>query len=300
MVWLRVTEWLPLQSVASQVRVSLKVPGQVPGVVTSLTRFTVAPPQVSEAVGGVKLGVFGHWMVALAPAAPIVGAVVSTTVMVWCTWALWLPLQSVASQVRVSAKVPGQVPGVVTSLTRFTVAPPQVSEAVGGVKLGVAGHSMVALAPAAPIVGAVVSFTEMVWCTWALWLPLQSVASQVRVSVEVPGQVPGVVTSLTRFTVAPPQVSEAVGGVKLGVFGHWMVALAPAAPIVGAVVSTTVMVWCTWPLWLPLQSVASQVRVSLKVRGQVPGVVTSLTRFTVAPPQVSEAVGGVKLGVAGH
>src|SRR6266704_902463 len=239
-------------------------------------------------------------MVALAPAAPIVGAVVSFTVMVWCTWALWLPLQSVASQVRVSVKIPGQVPGVVTSLTRFTVAPPQVSEAVGGVNTGVAGHSMVALAPAAPIVGAVVSTTVMVWCTWVLWLPLQSVASQVRISVEAPGHVQGVVTSLTRFTVAAPQVSEAVGGVKLGVAGHSMVALAPADPIVGAVVSITVMVWCTWALWLPLQSVASQVRVSVKIPGQVPGVVTSLTRFTVAPPQVSEAVGGVTPGVAGH
>src|SRR5438270_8644707 len=181
MVWLRVTEWLPLQSVASQVRVSVKVPGQVPGVVTSLTRFTVAPPQVSEAVGGVKLGVFGHWRVALAPAAPIVGAVVSTTVMVWCTWPLWLPLQSVASQVRVWVKVPGQVPGVVTSLTRFTVAPPQVSEAVGGVKLGVFGHWMVALAPAEPIVGAVVSTTVRAEERCVGKLPLQSVASQVRV-----------------------------------------------------------------------------------------------------------------------
>src|SRR6266702_2614701 len=139
---------------------------------------------------------------------------------------------------------------------------------------------MVVLAPAAPIVGGVVSTTVMVWLTVAEWLPLQSVASQARVSVEVPAQVPAVVTSLTRFTVAPPQVSEAVGGVKLGVFGHWMVALAPAAPIVGAVVSITVMVWCTWALWFPLQSVASQVRVSVKIPAQVPGVVTSLTRFT--------------------
>ena len=121
------------------------------------------------------------------------------------------------------------VPAVVTSLTRFTVAPPQVSEAVGGVKLGVAGHWMVALAPAAPMAGGVVSTTVMVWLRVTEWLPLQSVASQVRVSVEVPGQVPGVVTSLTRFTVAPPQVSEAVGGVNTGEFGHWMVALAPAA-----------------------------------------------------------------------
>src|SRR5207245_1759839 len=130
---------------------------------------------------------------------------------------------------------------------------------------------MVSSAPAAPIVGAVVSTTVMVWLRVAEWLPLQSVASHVRVSVKVPGQVPGVVTSLTRFTVAPPQVSEAVGGVKLGVFGHWMVALAPAAPIVGAVVSITVMVWCTWAVWLPLQSVASQFRVSAKVPGRCVG-----------------------------
>src|SRR5439155_9747594 len=130
--------------------VSVKVPGQVPGVVTSLIRFTVAPPQVSEAVAGVKIGAGGQSIVALAPSAPIVGAVVSTTVMVWCTWALWLPHASVASQVRVSVKDREQVAEVDTSLIRFTVAPPQVSEAVGGVKLGVAGHSMVALAPAAP------------------------------------------------------------------------------------------------------------------------------------------------------
>src|SRR5438874_2549360 len=195
MVWLRITEWLPLQSVASRVGERGVVPAQVSGVVTSLTRFTVAPPQVSEAVGGVKLGVFGHWMVALAPADPIVGGVVSTTVIVWLRVAEWLPLQSVASQVRVSVEVPAQVPAVVTSLTRFTVAPPQVSEAVGGVKLGVFGHWMVALAPADPIVGGVVSTTVMVWLTLPLELPLQSVASQVRVSVKVPGQVPGVVTS---------------------------------------------------------------------------------------------------------
>src|SRR5438445_1109366 len=113
------------------------------------------------------------------------------------------------------------------------------------------------------IAGAVVSSTVMVWRRCAEWLPLQSVASQVRVSVEVPGQVPGVVTSLTRFTVAPPQVSEAVGGVKLGVFGHWMVALAPADPIVGAVGSTNVLVSLTVVERLPLYSVASKVRVSV-------------------------------------
>ena len=42
---------------------------------------------------------------------------------------------------------------MVVVLTMFTVAPSQASDAVGGVKLGVAVHSIVRLPPAAPIVG---------------------------------------------------------------------------------------------------------------------------------------------------
>jgi hypothetical protein len=70
------------------------------------------------------------------------------------------------------------------------------------------------------------------------------------------------VVSLTRFTVAPSQLSLAVGGVNTGESGHWMVALSPALPIVGAVVSITDTVWLRVSEWLPLQSVASHVRVS--------------------------------------
>src|SRR5436305_9934160 len=110
---------------------------------------------------------------------------------------------------------------------------------------------MVALAPSDPFVGAVVSLSVPTRRSSDLWLPLQSVASQVRVSVEVPGQVPGVVTSLTRFTVAPPQVSEAVGGVKRGAHGQTPVTFAPPKPTAASVISITVMVWCTWALWLP-------------------------------------------------
>jgi hypothetical protein len=50
------------------------------------------------------------------------------------------------------------------------------------------------------------------------------------------------VVSLSCTTVEPPHASEAVGAVKLGVAGHSMVALPPALPIVGAVVSRTVTV----------------------------------------------------------
>src|SRR2546427_11132879 len=127
----------------------------------------------------------------------MVGAVVAIPVMVWCTWFFFLMIRPPPRSTLFPYTTLFRSPGVVTSLTRFTVAPPQVSEAVGGVKLGVAGHSMVALAPAAPIVGAVGWVSGRVWGTCALGVAPQSVASQVRVSAKVPGQVPGVVTSLT-------------------------------------------------------------------------------------------------------
>jgi hypothetical protein len=70
-----------------------------------------------------------------------------------------------------------------------------------------------------------------------------------------------VVTSETTKTVAVEQLSEAVGGVNTGCEGQKMVALAPALPIVGAVVSTTLIVWLTVPLLLPQASSACQVLV---------------------------------------
>ena len=65
-------------------------------------------------------------------------------------------------------KLLAQLPAAVTSESKFTVAPPQASDAVGAVNDGVAVHSIVALAPALPIVGACVSLTVMVWLTVAL------------------------------------------------------------------------------------------------------------------------------------
>jgi hypothetical protein len=58
--------------------------------------------------------------------------------------------------------------------------------------------------------------------------------------------------------VEVPHASLAVGAVKLGVAGHSMVALLPCPPIVGAVVSRTVMAWVTVPLVLPHASTAFQ------------------------------------------
>ena len=51
---------------------------------------------------------------------------------------------------------------VVVEVSRFTVAPLHASLAVGAVNDGVAVHSIVALLPADPMVGAVVSLTVII------------------------------------------------------------------------------------------------------------------------------------------
>src|SRR4029077_2295595 len=174
-------------------------------------------------------------MVALLPCPPIVGAVVSRTVIVWLTVPLVLPQPSTALQVLVSVKLFAQLPAAVVSLIWFTVAPLQMSEAVGAVKLGVFGHSMVALPPCPPIVGGVVSRTVIAWLTVPLVLPQASTARQLRV-VTWAQALPEVVSP--RFvTVTEPELSDAVGAVKEGVAGHSRVALAPGEPMVGFVVS---------------------------------------------------------------
>ena len=60
---------------------------------------------------------------------------------------------------------------------------PHASDAVGAVNDGVAVHSIVALAPADPIAGAVVSVTVIVCVLVADVLPHASIASQVLVLV---------------------------------------------------------------------------------------------------------------------
>src|SRR5258705_3170562 len=117
--------------------------------------FTVAPLQSSDAVGCVNDGVAVQSIVLLARAAPIVGACVSTAVIVCVTVAEWLPQASVASHERVYTLL-HELP-VVVPPTMFTVAPLQPSDALGGVNDGVAVQSIVLFARAAPIVGPCVS-----------------------------------------------------------------------------------------------------------------------------------------------
>ena len=108
--------------------------------------------------------------------------------------------------------------------------------------VGVAVHSIVALAPADPIVGGVVSVTVIVCVLVALVLPQASIASQLLVLVKLFTQFPAAVTSLSNRTVDVPHASLAVGAVNVGVAVHSIVALAPCPPITGGVLSITVIV----------------------------------------------------------
>src|SRR3989442_9228123 len=72
-------------------------------------------------------------------------------------------------------------PAVLLSLSSTTEELLQVSEDVGEVKLGLAGHSTVPLSPWPPIVGGWSSTTMMVWLTVPLVLPQASTACQVLV-----------------------------------------------------------------------------------------------------------------------
>src|SRR5260221_9604798 len=76
----------------------------------------------------------------------MVGLVVSTTVIVCVFDALVLPHASIACQLRASVYVFPH-PWVVVSPSGTTVAPPQVSLAVGELKVGLAGHSTVPSLP---------------------------------------------------------------------------------------------------------------------------------------------------------
>jgi len=172
------------------------------------------------------------------------------------------------------------------------------SLAVGAVNDGEAVHSIVALAPAFPIVGACVSVTVMLCAMVPLELPQASTARHVLVIV-FEQEVPTVTSLPTIFTVAPLQASLAVGAVNVGVAVHSIVAFAPGEPIVGACVSFTVIICATVPLELPQASTALHVLV-IVFEQEVPTVTSAPTIFTVTVLHASLAVGAVNTGVAVH
>src|SRR6185369_13193698 len=173
----------------------------VPPVISPPTCTTVEVLHASLAVGGVKDGVAVHSIVALAPAAPMVGACESVCVIVCDLVADELPHASTASHVLVVVLAQA-VPPVTSLPTCTTIDVLHTSLAVGAVNDGVAVHSIVASAPADPIIGAVVSVCVIVWLLVADELPQASTASHVLV-VAFAQAVPPVTSLPTCTTVEP-------------------------------------------------------------------------------------------------
>src|SRR5207237_629472 len=135
----------------------------------------------------------------------------------------------------------------------------------GSSKLHADGNSTVLLLTQV-IAGGVVSTTDTV-CEQAFVLPQASVTSQVRVALKVGAHSPALVTVVKTMMPFVPPMSQAVGRSKSHAAPNSTVLLVTQV-MAGAVVSTTVTVWLH-RLVLPQASVASHVRLAVKVWPQV-------------------------------
>ena len=108
------------------------------------------------------------------------------------------------------------MPGVVTSANVMSTLASHASVAVGGVNTGVAGQLTGVVCATQVIVGGVLSWDTMVALQVAVF-PQSSVAVQVLVTLKLPGQVPGVVTSEKVTVTVPSHASVTVGGLNSGV-----------------------------------------------------------------------------------
>jgi hypothetical protein len=128
--------------------------------VLKIAIVTFVPSQTSNALGRVKLQAVPHSTVSEF-AQVTMGAVVSTTVIVWLQ-TFELPQRSAALQVRVALKpLPHVALVVVLMMAIVTFAPSHESNAVGLVKLKGVPHSRTRLG-AQVICGGVVSRTVIV------------------------------------------------------------------------------------------------------------------------------------------
>src|ERR1041384_5694153 len=161
-----------------------------------------------------------------------------------------------------------QLPGVVTSACVTVSVPAQLSVATTAPSLAggtSAAQSTVVLAGMLVIVGAVRSSTVIVWVA-LLALPHASVAVEVRAMVKRLAQLPGVVTSACVPVSGPAQLSVATTAPSLAggtSAAQSTVVLAGMLVIVGAVRSSTVIVWGAL-LALPHASVAVDGRAMMK------------------------------------
>src|SRR6266571_3042952 len=291
---------LPLPSVAVQVTTVAPFAKAVP---LAGKQTTEALPQLSLAVGAVKVVTAVHWPASvfftmLAGQAAMTGASLSLTVTLKVQ-ALVLPLPSVAVQVTTVAPFAKAVP---LAGKQTTEALPQLSLAVGAVKVVTAVHwpasvFFTMLAGQAAMTGASLSLTVTLKVQ-ALVLPLPSVAVQVTTVAPFAKAVP---LAGMQTTEALPQLSLAVGAVKVATAVHWPASvfftmLAGQAAMTGASLSLTVTLKVQ-ALVLPLPSVAVQVTTVVPLAKAVP---LAGKQRTDALVQLSLAVGVVNVATAVH
>jgi len=168
-------------SVAVHVLVTVKVPGQEPGVVASEKVIATLASQASVAVGALNAGTAGQLIGEVCATHVIVGGVLSCTTIVRLQVAVLLQ-SSVAVHVRVTLNVPGHDPGVVESEKVTVTLASQASVTVGALNAGTAGQLSGVVCVVQVSVGGILSITT----TEALHVPVfpqSSVAVQVRVVV---------------------------------------------------------------------------------------------------------------------
>src|SRR6185369_16037199 len=186
-------------------------------------------------------------------------------------------------------------PTVLVTVTALgAITPWQASVNTGALKLGAAGHSIVASAPWAVVTAGAVVSIAVITCAAVLLLPQPSFAVHVRVMILVQPTVLVTVTALGVIT--PWQASVNTGALNTGAAGHSIVASAPGAVVTtGPVVSITVIT-CAAVLLLPQPSLAVQVRVIILVQQTVLVTVTALGAIT--PWQASVNTGALNTGAA--
>src|SRR5262245_7020161 len=137
--------------------------------------------QASLAVAGPNTGAFGQKAGTTNGGQVTTGGVISRTIIVTLQDDV-LPQSSVAVQVRVVLKVPGQLPGVVTVGNVIATLASQASVAVAAPNDGVAGQLIGDVTNGQVMFGGTLSETVMVLLQKDV-LPQSSVATQVRVTL---------------------------------------------------------------------------------------------------------------------
>ncbi len=292
-VWLVVAVF-PQLSVTDHVRTIVPQPSTTEFVSLNCTDSVGSQASVAVTLGAAGIAV--HSTVTSAGIPTSVGATESTTVIVWLAVAVFAQL-SVTDHVRTIVPQPSVTESA--SLNRTDSVESQASVAVTLGAAGIAVHSTVVSAGTPRSVGATVSTTMIVWLHVAT-LPHASVAVHVRVTLYACAQLPGVVTSANVTRGLASQRSLTVGVPNTGVAGHSIGDVTAAHVMLGAVVSTTVIVWLTGVDSFPLQSRPVHVRVIEYVPAHDPGAVESRYVTVGLASQASLAVGAVNTGLAGH